>query len=362
MSPYQSSVFGRFSVAHPYDRALSEWQHSRNVAKVAMACNIRHDHRVSREREVRFDDFCRQPRNANDLEQAIWKYFLQNVRTRRYPHFVYNEINGGNLIGGHPKLTQLLHKDRMLLRLIDLNGLLVPYRSLLDKRFRRQSWTDAFRSYYRIPRNFRRKEEEQAWVDGWLTGMLDHDDQGRKREFVVAVLGLLRKLHDASAFQPTWATTLDAFEPHALTPDGNPNPDRWVQVMGMGRNPPRHWYIALAYTVAEAGTLARPTQLDGGWYEYHFPSPDSTPPEFGGITMDLRHSPGSRVLLPEYIHKEIEHTEEHWYNSGYLLGCTSDWRITNLTETRRVHQRMLSAAYRTVTYRTCPNRNVCKIC
>jgi hypothetical protein len=361
MSSYQSSVFGRSSVAHQYDRALLDWQHSGNVARMAMACNIRHDHRVSREREDQFDDFCRQPRSANDLEQAISNYFLTKVRTRRYPHFVYNEINGCNLISGHPKLAQLLHKDRMLLRLIDLNGLVVPYRSLLDKRFRRQSWTTAFEAYYKIPRNLL-KEEEQSWVDAWLTGILDHGNDGRRREFVVAVLALLRKLHDASAFQPTWATTLDAFEPHALTPDGKPNPDRWVQVMGMGRNPPRHWYIALAYTVAEAGTLARPTQLDGGWYEYHFPSPDSTPPEFGGFAMDLRLTPASSVLLPEYIHKEIGHNENHWYNAGALLGRSSDWRSSNLTETRRMHQRHLSLAYRSVTYRTCPNRNLCKIC
>lgn len=362
MPSHQSSVFGRMSVAHPYDHALSTWQHSGNITKMAIACNIRHDHRVSREREGCFDDFCQQPRNANDLEKAISKYFLTKVRTRRYPHFVYNEINGCNLIGGHPKLAQpLLHKDRMLLRIIDLNGLVVPYRSLLDKRFRRQSWTIALRSYYKIPRKLS-KEEEQAWVDAWLTDMLDHNDEGRRRSCVVAVLALLRKLHDASAFQPTWATTFDAFEPHALTPQGKPNPDRWVQIMGMGRNSPRHWYIALAYTVAEAGTLARPTQLDGGWYEYHFPSPDSTPPEFGGIAMDLRLSPAPAVLLPEYIHKEIEHTEDHWYNARCLLGCTSDWRSSDLTETRRAHQRLLSLAYRTVTYRTCPNRNVCKIC
>jgi hypothetical protein len=340
---------------------------------MAMACNIRHDHRVSREREKHFDSFCRQPRTAVELEQAISTYFKEKVRTRHYPDFVYNEINACNLISGHSRLAHqlakdpwhdlspLLNKDRMLLRVIDLNGLVVPYRSLLHTRQRKRWWVETVKSYHKIPRNLK-LQEEQAWVDRWLKEMLDHDDEKFRSRFVAVVLSLLRTVRKGSSFQPTWATTLDAFEPHARAADGRANPDRWVQIMGLGKNTPGHWFIALAYTVAEAGTLARPTQLDGGWYEYHFPSPDGTPREVGGLAMDLRITPLPTVLLPEYIHKEIDHTHKHWRDAGSLLGYTSVWRSSDLAATRRVHQRLLSSAYKTVTYVTCPNRDMCKIC
>lgn len=367
------SVFGRTSASHSYNRALAAWERSGEIAKMAMACNIRHDHRVSPERERHFDSFCRKPRTAVELEQAISTYFKEKVRTRHYPDFVYNEINGCNLISGYSKVGQRLakdprhdlapelNKDRMLLRIIDLNGLVVPYRTLLHKRQRIRWWSEAVKSYSKIPRNLK-LPDEQAWVDKWLKEMLDHDDEKSRSRFVAVVLSLLRTVRKASSFQPTWATTLDAFAPHARTADGKPNPDRWIQMMGLGKNTPGHWFIALAYTVAEAGTLARPTQLDGGWYEYHFPSPDETPREDGGLAMDLRITPAPTVLLPEYIHKEIDHTHKHWRDAGCLLGHTSLWRCSDLAETRRAHQRLLSSAYQTATYTTCPNRDVCKIC
>ncbi|HEV7892633.1 MAG TPA: hypothetical protein VGP08_18615 [Pyrinomonadaceae bacterium] len=378
MATPTSTVFGRpYSVnpaaAHPYEGALAAWQRSGDVTKMALACNIRHDHRVSPERENQFDNFCHQPRTAGDLEQAIYDYFSKKIRTRRYPHFVYHELNAQNIIHGHGKLAQklaenllqdsspVLNKDVLLLRVLDLNGLIRPYRSLLNVRRRKPGWKDTLGSYYSIPRKLTPKQE-QAWVDVWLKEMLDHADEPRRERFVEAVLDLLCSVRHRTAFQPTWATTLEAFEPHALTQGGEPNPDRWVQLMGMGRNPPGHWLIALAYTVGEAGTLVRPTQLDGGWYEYHFPSPARLPLESGGLAMDLRLDPAPSILLPEYIHKEIEHTPQHWNDAERLLGQTSEWQPSNLVKTRRIHQRLLASLYQTDAYASCPNRGVCRIC
>src|SRR5689334_23004329 len=99
-------VFGRPSASHPYDAALDDLQRSRArpeiaAAKNAIACNIRHDHRVSEDREERFDNFCRHPRTARELEQGLCRYFDKHIRTRDYPDFVYFEINGNNIIYGH---------------------------------------------------------------------------------------------------------------------------------------------------------------------------------------------------------------------------------------------------------------------
>lgn len=387
MSAFTHKVFGRTSPTHPYEAALLDWQRSGDVAKMAMACNIRHDHRVSPRREEKFNDFCRQPRTAAELQEAISYYFNKKVRSRDYPHFVYYEINSDNLICGHAKLAgklakallsnpdpagdpsipddspPLLHKEQKLVRILDLNNLRYPYRWLLDTSHRKPEWEDSFRAYYGIPRDLTEDEvEEQLWIDRWLNQMLAPGDAGRRESFVAAVLELLNSIQRGKAFQPTWATIWQAFDPQARTPDGDPNPDRWVQMMGVGKNPPGHWYIALTYTVAEAGTLARPTQLDGGWYEYHFPSPKEAPREFGGQAMDLQLPPVAATLLPEYIHKQIEHPFKHWDDAGRMIGHTSAWRRPALIDLRRAHQQKLASAYETDEYTDCPSRAVCKIC
>jgi hypothetical protein len=388
MIAFTSKVFGRTSSRHPYEAALIDWQRSGDVAKMAMACNIRHDHRVSPSREEKFNDFCNQPRSATELEEAINHYFNKKVRTRDYPHFVYYEINAENLIYGHAKLAEklaknlrsrpdftsttsfaddpplALHKEQKLLRILDLNNLRRPFQWLLDKSHRKPEWKDSFRLYYeKFPRDLTKDEvKEQEWIDCWLNKMLDTKDKDRQESFVGAVLDMLNCNRRGAAFQPTWATIWQAFEPHARTPDGDPNPDRWVQMMGMGKNPPGHWFIALTYMVAEAGTLARPTQLDGGWYEYHFPSPKETPREFGGQAMDLQLPPVATTLLPEYIHKQIEHPLKHWDDTERLLGRTSNWHRPGLIDLRRAHQKKLASTYETDAYTNCPHRAVCKIC
>ncbi len=337
----------------------------------------------------RFNAFCNHPITGSELEEAIRQYFTNKVRTqRRYPHFVYHEINGENIIHGHHRLAERLasslclgqvdpalnrlasypvpslHKEQKLLRIIDLNNLRYAYRWLLDKRHRRRRWKDSFNDYYEeVQRDWIRDEKkEQQWINDWHDRMLDPSDPDRRDSFVIAVLEMLNYKRRDSAFQPTWATVWQAFEAEARTEDGEANADRWVQLMGMGKNEPGHWYIALTYTVAEAGTLARPTQLDGGWYEYHFPSPKEAPLEFGGHAMDLHPLPTNFRLLPEYIHKQIEHPIKHWDDTGRLLGRTSDWDPLKLINLRRAHQKRLKEAYDTDAYTSCPNRNACKIC
>ena len=365
------TVFGRISpVRHFYEEALVNWQGSRDEAKIAIACNIRHDHRVSLEREQAFDDFCHQPRTAEELQQAFSYYFREKIRTKGkphfiYPHFVYFEINGNNLIHGHPKLSTLsasskpaINKEQKLVRILDINNLRNAFRWLRDVSHRRPKWEDSFKAYYSSSRTLASRDEQQ-WIDTWLDMMLDPHDTSCRENFIEAVLEMLNCIRHEKAFQPTWATTWEAFESHAMTTASDPNPDRWVQILGLGKNLPGHWYIVLTYKVAEAGTLARPTQLDSDWYEYHFPSPEETPLEWGGHLMDLRITPAATALLPEYIHKQIEHPIKHWNDTGRLLGRTSDWRCPGLLEIRRAHQRLLAYTYGTNAHTICLNHSLC---
>lgn len=106
----------------------------------------------------------------------------------------------------------------------------------------------------------------------------------------------------------------------------------------MKRSP--RWVMPLRYKVREAGTIARPTQLDADWYAYHFPSPPQTPLAMGGHPMDLG-SPKAAQLLPEYIHKQIGHKIDHWIDSGKKIGKTTQAVTANLADMRRAHHELL---------------------
>jgi len=115
-------------------------------------------------------------------------------------------------------------------------------------------------------------------------------------------------------------------------------------VSGVATPPPR-WLILLRYTVAEAGTLARPTILDADWYAYHFPSPPQTSLAVGGHPMDLRVTPRATHLLPEYIHKKIPHKLEHWTDLGGKIARTNSPDSTGLVDQRMAHFELLVNTY-----------------
>lgn len=74
---------------HPYDQAVEEWQASGDVRIRAIARNTMYDHRVSIEREKRFDGRTGHPRTAAALQAALVKYFWGCVRVRERPDYVY---------------------------------------------------------------------------------------------------------------------------------------------------------------------------------------------------------------------------------------------------------------------------------
>lgn len=68
--------------------------------------------------------------------------------------------------------------------------------------------------------------------------------------------------------------------------------------------------------------LVRPTQLDIGAFEYHFPSPSAAPAELGGFCMLLRELEASeafRPLVPEFIHPPFQFTSKDWFRAGAWL-------------------------------------------
>lgn len=317
-------VFGRLSaVPHPYEPVLQSWLGSRFVGHRAMARNIMHDHRVSTAREASFDKLLEHPCSDRGLQNAIVDYFKAKVRTRTLPDYVYSRLNGQNLLTGTPSGKHVLHKDLQLVRLLDLNGLGRMFRWAKDEK--------GVRQFERCP-GIGDDPAQARWLDEELQGQTE----ARQRAFVAAVLDVLNEYRRERPFQPTWASTWAAFGSHAMA-----GPERWLQVFGMPRPTYPRWVVLLRYTVREAGTVARPTQLDAGWFPYHFPSPSQAPPAGGGHPMDLRLTPRATTLLPEYVHRQIDHLSSHVEGIGRTAGAVTG----RLGNQRQAHHELLASRY-----------------
>jgi len=328
-------VFGRnLPDPHPYDVAISSML-SKTVGERAMAINLMSDYRVSAERERAFDSYVRRPCTDFLLRSALKDYFETQVRPRKRPDYVYNYLNGNNILNGYAYARPIIKPDVQLVRVLDLNGLkhVFQWAQTEGRRSYPARWGSTFDTFPRDVAN------DRAVMD-----FLDRR-MGRRTvgDFVRTVLDVL-SVHstlEKKPFQPTWATTWTAFREH-ITGGAN----RWLEVIGISKRIPC-WLILLKYTVREAGTVVRPTQLDGGWYQFHFPSPPRALLSRGGHPMDLRTSPRAVKLLPEYIHKQIHHPIEHWTNitpdSNY--GRSSALVSTSLSKQRQAHYGLLASTY-----------------
>jgi hypothetical protein len=320
---------------HPYDAALGTWLVSGRVGYQAMARNLMHDHRVSQEREASFDTSCKQPRAAADLEQALGDYHKAKVRHRTLPEYVYTLFNRMNLVAAGPATPRLLAKTLKLVRLLDLNGLAEVYEHMKC----RHPSHPIFASF---PGRHGGKETAY-WLDERLEGKSDDE----KRSFSAEVFSALRSYRKTEKpFQPVWVTTWGAIQKFLTEPA-----ERWLELLGMYRPTAGRWLLVLCYTVGEAGTVARPTQLDSGWYAFHFPSPAHVPLETGGHSMDLRPAPPANLLLPEFIHKEITHKISHYVKLERTANPTSG----DLQAQRQKHLELLVREYGNVVLAWMPN-------
>ena len=112
---------------HPYDAALAAWSGSTEPWRLAMSRNVKHDHRVSVEREAVLEAVGRGPRTADELQAAIDAYFNEKVRTRKLPDYVYEKLNGANIVvGGSAGYTEI-NRNVLLARVLDLNGMFRVY-------------------------------------------------------------------------------------------------------------------------------------------------------------------------------------------------------------------------------------------
>lgn len=328
-------VFGRVPPApHEYEIALAEWLVSSIPEDRAMARNIMYDQRVSEAREHVFHLFGGEPQTARDLYNAIKAYRTKKIQPSKRPNdlpdFLNEELNSENLLDRVSTLGhQQIRKDVSLVRVLDLNGLAIP---VLQWAAQQKRWREFERFPYRKPKHI------GAWLNEKLefAGHTEEDKSRLRTPFIEVMLEVMNAYRQVASYQPTWTISWESFKP--CIPEG---PERWLELTGVCRDDFPHWLILLRYTVGEAGTLVRPTQLDAGWLPQHFPSP----PSADGHPMDLRISPLPSVLSPEYIHEQIDHDIMHWDDAGRRCAMTQRDVRGSLGDQRRAHHKLLARIY-----------------
>jgi hypothetical protein len=239
-------------------------------------------------------------------------------------------VNQNNFVTDRGVLP-LIHKDVKLVRVLDLNRLRLVFQWGNEPAHRKKAWEAAL---LRFPTSLT-DNEVMRWLDDEIGGGSTRQVQ----QLVETILDIMNSYSREEPYQPVWATTLAAFEPYL-----DREPERWLQVLGIPSPPPR-WLMLLSYTVAEAGTLVRPTVLDCAWNGYHFPSPPQASLAAGGHPMDLRISPTAATLFPEYIHKQILHKVAHWTDLGGKIGRVGLPDSTALVDQRKAHLALLARGY-----------------
>jgi hypothetical protein len=287
----------------------------------AIARNVQFDHRVSMKRQSKLNGYFKSPFNSLSLRNAIDKYFDKEIRELRNPAFLDESENGDNIVHGGRSNKSVFDEHLPLATMLNLNGLGWEYQKGPEN-----IWPE-FGNFPAVGDD----SERLRWLDEKLRGKSDED----QRTFVNRVLERLKESRKTEAFQPVWVTFWDSFEPYFEA-----GPDRWCEIIGRQTFLDAVWIVVLSYTVSEAGTLVRPTQLEARTNGWHFPSPPPRPVVDGGCAMDLGTTPTTDPI-PEYVHQQID-LHPHYIRA---VGRTSYRTAGRLRQNRIDHRRLLDQGF-----------------
>lgn len=311
-------IFGRVVAdGGPLDAALAEMLAS-HAGDRAVARNIMFDHRVSDARVTALVSLLPTPVTSTALQDAVELYHSTKVRLEAT--FLDHGLNAENIVAGGAGGVHLVNKDLEIGRVLDLSGMFRVFalaRSLGRPAF--QTLPDG--------RSMRLNE----WLKLRLSGTSDDVE-----EFLGQVFDAAWDSHAISPFHPSWVAPWASLEPWLAS-----SPARWQDVAGLCPAGEERYIVLLKYRVRDVGQLARPTQLDAGWYAYHYPSPPNADPPKGGIAMDLDETTTPTKPVSEYIHDEIHHAVSQWKAGGSRIGLASARHGGDLCATRRRHWDLL---------------------
>jgi hypothetical protein len=309
LADWAALASGLVETGNPHDRAA--------------AINFIVDGRVSEDRAENFYQWCRESGNAAGLALAAEEY-LRQVRQAPDATFLH-EDNGNNIIG---TADRLIADDEPLATVLDLTGLAELLRTgrLGDL------------GGLQAPPAAKAVTDEE--IHKFYKDRLRNPDPEIRDRTVDAILHAVY----LSERHPTWATRWDHFMSRI-----DATPESWLEAVGVYKETYPRWILVLRYTAGEARPLVRPTQLEAGWYGFHFPSPPAGSAEAGGHAMSLRERDGNLrlPLLPEFLHARVRFGLSHWKAAGRMCDVTTRvvGPMDRLAARRAAHYGDLAAAY-----------------
>ena len=303
----------------------------------AIAINLRHDHRVSEAREQEFREYFE--RSGDDLQIALSDYFYEKVYKSNNPNFCEPCI--ADFSGGSCKSLAGFDENMQLASVLTFHKLRDRIRSLDSISIVSDLWDTGLVEARNDSVKF------SKWLDEHLldsSGVMKDPQSAEVKKFIADFFEIANcNLKDAAGnydeytrIKPFWATDWSKFDPYTKY-----ETDRWNQVVGVWREYST-WQIIITYPASAVDILYRPTQLDGGFYPQHFPPPREIGSAEGGYTMDW--GTPDVVLLPEFIHGQIELKYEYWESAGYRIGKTG-LLVCDLPRSRSDHYEKLKGSF-----------------
>ena len=265
----------------------------------AAAINFIHDRRVSETRAEHFGQWCRESGNAADLVLAAEEYLREQVHKDPNATFLHGD-NGDNIV---EPVNESIAFDEPLATVLDLTGLAGVLRA---------GRLAGLPDLQTLPAAASVTDEQ---INQFYEDRLRNPDPEVRDRTVDAILHAVY----LSERHPTWAARWDGFMDRI-----DASPESWLEAVGIPRATFPRWILALRYTADEAQQLVRPTQLEAGWFGYHFPSPPAGSADAGGHAMSFGERDGNLRLpiLPEFVHARVWFRFRHWKAAGRMCGVT----------------------------------------
>lgn len=167
-------------------------------------------------------------------------------------------------------------------------------------------------------------DDDSSYVNEWLSNLELPQDLPLLAPLVAEAYQKVVDSTNASRnfAQPEricWAGRADEFEPHR-----NNGLRRWMEIFGLGHQlASPEWFMLLEYPLNSTNAVARPTVLEAGATEWHFPTPSELLPKLGGRTMVLGDAMLAGVRpMSEFVHNN-RRLEMGFVRALYRLDDTS---------------------------------------
>ena len=255
------------------------------------ACNFMHDPRISEKREIGFRKFIGPCSTGARFVDRKKEFVEKHVQRTDRPEFesIENEVNFVSVLSDP------------VVNVFTVNGLSYMFlwaRELSEDELKRPEFKVVeeaallFRTYPNTTNAY--SDDSLDFVDTYMS------DRIARETFIDAVRVLYEMYRKDHQYHPIWLTPLSDLEMCGNLPEVE-RANRWSERVGVStERKDRQWIVLLKFGPDVLGSLYRPTVLDGA-SEIHFPTPEGSAAEDGGLAVDLRMENLERAR--EYISK-----------------------------------------------------------